>query len=140
MNGYLSTGSCCLPLSTARLDEALLQNAIADVLADDLKLLGDEEAEGLGNSSSGSSGRGPAAAAAGASGRQEHVLTEAQSFTDLTYSKNKVGNSVLQGASPAGQNSTQIQAKAQPVPYYASLAGQKSGQSLSTKASEHWPD
>jgi hypothetical protein len=78
-----------------RLDEALLQNAVADVLADDLALLADEEGEGLAGGSSSSNGANGSSRAAGGGGggvggRQEHVLTEAQSFTDLTYSKNKV--------------------------------------------------
>jgi hypothetical protein len=71
------------------LDEALLQNAVADVLADDLDLLADEEGEGLGGGSS-SSGANGSRTGGGSSDRQEHVLTEAQSFTDLMYSKNKV--------------------------------------------------
>jgi hypothetical protein len=85
-----------MPQSACRLDEALLQNAVADVLADDLGLLADEEGEGLGGSSSSSGANGSSRAGGsggGGSGRQEHVLTEAQSFTDLTYSKNKVGGS-----------------------------------------------
>ncbi|WIA14707.1 hypothetical protein OEZ85_003200 [Tetradesmus obliquus] len=80
-----------------RLDEALLQNTVADVLADDLRLLADEEAEGLGGSSSssaGANGSSRAGGGGGSGGRQEHVLTEAQSFTDLTYSKNKVVSAV----------------------------------------------
>lgn len=86
--------SSALPHTSCRLDEALLQNAVADVLADDLGLLADEEAEGLGGSSSssaGANGSSRAGGGGGSGGRQEHVLTEAQSFTDLTYSKNKVG-------------------------------------------------
>lgn len=76
-----------LLLPWSRLDEALLQNAVADILADDLQLLGDEDGDGVPGSSRGAAGP------AGTSGRQEHGgLTEAQSFTDLTYSKNKVGN------------------------------------------------
>lgn len=64
---------------------------MADILADDLQLLGEEEGEGVGSSS-----RGPAGPA-GTSGRQEHGgLTEAQSFTDLMYSNNKVGMLVCQ--------------------------------------------
>lgn len=90
-----------------RLDEALLQNAVGDVLADDLQLLGDDDPDSAaaGNASSsgagassaggraaparGSSGTGPSGGAA--AGRPEHGgLTEAQSFTDLAFSKNKV--------------------------------------------------
>ncbi|KAF6260876.1 WD40-repeat-containing domain protein [Scenedesmus sp. NREL 46B-D3] len=77
-----------------RLDEALLQNAVADVLTDDLELLADEEGEGLAGSSSSGPNGGSRAAGGGGGGRQEHVLTEAQSFTDLTYSKNKVVSAI----------------------------------------------
>jgi hypothetical protein len=87
------------------LEEALLQNSLADILTADLDTLCDEEGDGLaataGASSSGaaagarSSAVGAAAAAGAAGGggghRQERGgLTEAQSFTDLAYSKNKV--------------------------------------------------
>lgn len=94
--------ACCAPCAGCRLEEALLQNSLADILTADLDTLCDEEGDGLaataGASSSGAAGgaRGNVAGAAGAAGgggghRQERGgLTEAQSFTDLAYSKNKV--------------------------------------------------
>jgi hypothetical protein len=88
---------CCI----CRLDDALLQNSIADIMAADLDQLADEEAEGLAGGSTtaaaasvaGGSKSAAAAAAQGAGGghRQERGgLTEAQTFSDLAFSKNKV--------------------------------------------------
>eukprot|EP00775_Hariotina_reticulata_P012026 gene12026-12171_t len=81
-----------------RLDEALLQNCVGDILADDLQLLGDDEGEGvLGRSSSGSGSRtaGNGGGGGAGGGVQEHgKLAEAQSFTDLTYSRNKVVSAI----------------------------------------------
>ena len=74
----------------------------------DLDLLGDEDADGLGSTAAagagGAVGRssmagGAAAAGGGGAGgghqQERGGLTEAQSFTDLAYSKNKVGYSSL---------------------------------------------
>jgi hypothetical protein len=87
-------------LLLCRLDDALLQNSIADIMTADLDQLADEEAEGLAGSSTaaaaaagGAGGSKSAAGAAGAGGghRQERGgLTEAQTFSDLAFSKNKV--------------------------------------------------
>jgi len=98
------------PAHPHRLDEALMQNSIADIMTTDLDQLGDDEAEGLGPSSSGggtaaAGGRSSTAAAAAAGGAAAGGggghrqgcggLTEAQSFTDLAYSKNKVCKSLF---------------------------------------------
>jgi hypothetical protein len=58
--------------AVSRCEEALLQNNVTNIFVDDLSLLADDEG-------------------AGATGRQDGARpTEAQSFTDLIYSKNKV--------------------------------------------------
>jgi hypothetical protein len=77
-----------------RLEEALLQNSLADVLAADLDLLGDDEAEGLGSTAAACGAGGSSSSSAGGkhgpAQAERGGLTEAQSFTDLAYSKNKV--------------------------------------------------
>ncbi|KAF8061413.1 bifunctional 3-dehydroquinate dehydratase/shikimate dehydrogenase [Scenedesmus sp. PABB004] len=75
-----------------RLDEVLLQNAVGDILADDLDQLADEEGEGL---AGGGAGTGSGDTKAAGAGRAAHGgLIEAQSFTHLTYSKNKVVSAI----------------------------------------------
>jgi hypothetical protein len=94
----------CMYMCMCRLNEALLQNSIADITAADLDQLGEEEAEGLAGSSSGAAGGGSKSGTAGAAGaagssagsggahKQERGgLIEAQTFSDLAFSKNKVG-------------------------------------------------
>lgn len=54
-------------------EEALVQNEVIDVFQDDFAALGDDEAPGS---------------------RQEAGLSELQSFTDLTYSKNKIAHAL----------------------------------------------
>ncbi len=58
----------CVPLHSCEV--ALIQNEIADIFADDFSALTDEE--GMGGN------------------RKETSISETQSFTHLTYSKNKV--------------------------------------------------
>mgnify|MGYP001807264702 CR=1 FL=1 len=81
-----------------RLDDALLQNSIADIMTADLDQLGDEEPDGLAGGAAGSAaGARSSVAGAGAAGsggghqQERGGLTEAQTFSDLAYSKNKVG-------------------------------------------------
>lgn len=62
---------CSCALFLYRYEEVLLQNAVADIFSDDLANLADEE--GPGGSRQSSAG-----------------VAEAQSFTDLVYSKGKV--------------------------------------------------
>lgn len=83
-----------------RLEGALLQNSLSDILASDVDALcsKDEDADALlAAATAKGGGRGAArdgssvAGGAAAQQQQQHGgLTEAQSFTDLAYSKNKV--------------------------------------------------
>jgi hypothetical protein len=84
-----------------RLDDALLQNSIADIMTADLDQLGDEEQDGLAGGAAGSAaGARSSVAGAGAAGsggghqQERGGLTEAQTFSDLAYSKNKVGTGI----------------------------------------------
>ncbi|KAI8468458.1 MAG: inner dynein arm I1 intermediate chain [Monoraphidium minutum] len=66
----------------ARCEEALLQNAVADVAADDLAALQDDDDAGAADAGGVGAARGAAA------------VVEVQSFTDLVYSRNKVASCV----------------------------------------------
>lgn len=57
-------------LMAGRYEDALIQNEIANIFEDDFSAVGEEDGA--------------------AGGRKENVITEQQSFTDLTYSKGKV--------------------------------------------------
>lgn len=57
-------------LLAGRYEDALIQNEIANIFEDDFSAVGEEDGA--------------------AGGRKENVITEQQSFTDLTFSKGKV--------------------------------------------------
>jgi hypothetical protein len=84
-----------------RCEEALLQNAVADITADDLSALHDEDpaapAAGADAAAAAAAagGAGGGAAGRGGGGREgagaQGGVVEVQSLSDLVYSRNKVG-------------------------------------------------